>query len=477
MYIDRYLKKLYIIGWYIANNDGFKPTVFYRKVGKIMAFSLHGVHLPHRKNTANCPAVALPAPATVTLPMGMHIGAPAKPVVKAGDRVFVGTLIAEPGGFVSAPVHSSVSGTVKAIVPLLQSNGQKVPAVVIESDGANTPDPTLAPPAVHSGEELVDAIAKSGVVGLGGAGFPTYVKFKVDPARIEELVINGAECEPYITSDSLTMVERAEEMAYAINALKIHLGIQKVVIGIENNKKAAIAKMKELAKADPAIRVVTLPAVYPQGGEKVLVYHTTGKVIPVGKLPIDVGCIVCNCTTIASIGRYLMTGMPLVEKCITVDGSAVRQPQNVLVPIGTAMEEVFAFCGGFKEEPGKVLYGGPMMGVAVPDLSAPVMKNTNAILAFNQKDAAPKKETPCIHCGGCENHCPFGIDPGELEAAWRNNDAEAARKAGADLCMECGCCAYICPAHRPLVQYNKLAKGVLRAARDAAKEKEERTNG
>ncbi|MBQ8892954.1 MAG: electron transport complex subunit RsxC [Clostridia bacterium] len=438
-----------------------------------MAFSLHGVHLPHRKNTADTAAVAMETPKTVTLPMGMHIGAPAVPVVKVGDHVDVGTLVAEQNGAISSPVYASVSGTVKAIVEQLQVNGRKLPAVVIESDGANTPDPAIAPPTVTNQEELVEAIRKSGIVGLGGAGFPTYVKFKVDPAKVEALIINGAECEPYITSDSLTMTQRADEMADALRALETHLGIKKVIIGIENNKKSAIAKMKELANADPCVQVVTLPAVYPQGGEKVLVYHTTGKVIPAGKLPLDVGCIVVNCTTLACIGQYLKTGMPLVDKCITVDGSAVKEPKNVIVPIGTAMEEVFAFCGGFKEEPGKVLYGGPMMGVAVADLSAPVLKNTNAILAFDQKDAVAGKETACIRCGACYNHCPFGINPVALEKAYREGDAEAMEKAGADVCMECGCCAFICPANRPLVQNNKLAKVALRDARAAAKEKED----
>lgn len=318
----------------------------------------------------------------------------------------------------------------------------------------------------------MEAIRKSGIVGLGGAGFPTYVKFNADPAKIEELVINGAECEPYITSDSLTMTERAEDMAYALKALETHLGIKKVIIGIENNKKAAIARMKELAQADPCVKVVTLPAVYPQGGEKVLVYHTTGKVIPAGKLPLDVGCIVCNCTTLAAIGSYLKTGMPLVEKCVTVDGSAVKEPKNVIVPIGTAMEEVFTFCGGFKEEPGKVLYGGPMMGISVPELSAPILKNTNAILAFNQKDSVPAKETACIRCGACYNHCPFGINPAALARAYEAGDTAAMEKIGADVCMECGCCAFVCPANRPLVQSNKLAKAALREARAAAKEKE-----
>ncbi|MBQ6824785.1 MAG: electron transport complex subunit RsxC [Clostridia bacterium] len=435
-----------------------------------MAFSLHGVHVPHRKNTADTAAAVLPTPKTVTVPLGMHIGAPASAVVKVGDHVDVGTLLAEGAGYISAPVHSGVSGTVKAIEPRIQSNGQAVPSIIIESDGEQTVDPAVAPPVVTNKEELVEAIRKSGIVGLGGAGFPTYVKFNVDPEKIEELVINGAECEPYITSDSLTMTERADDMAYALRALEEHLGIRKVIIGIENNKKNAIAKMKELAASDPCVKVVALPAVYPQGGEKVLVYHTTGKVIPVGKLPLDVGCIVCNCTTLAAIGTYLKTGMPLVEKCITVDGSAVAEPKNVVVPVGTAMEEVFAFCGGFKEEPGKVLYGGPMMGISVPDLSAPVLKNTNAILAFNQKEATPAKETACIRCGSCYNQCPFGINPSAIERALEAGDPAAAEKWGVDACMECGCCAFVCPAARPLVQTNKMAKAMLKTARAAQKE-------
>lgn len=437
-----------------------------------MAFSLHGVHLPHRKNTAGSAAHVMDTPKTVTIPMEMHIGAPAIPAVKVGDHVDIGTLIGEQNGQISVPVYASISGTVKAISELLQSNGTKGTAIVIESDGENTVDPTIAPPAVSKREELVEAIRKSGIVGLGGAGFPTYVKFNMEPEKIDALIINGAECEPYITSDSLTMVERAEDMAYALKALETHLGLKKVIIGIENNKKEAIARMKELAQKDPCVEVKVLPAVYPQGGEKVLVYHATGKVIPAGKLPLDVGCIVCNCTTLASIGEYLRTGMPLVKKCITVDGSAVKEPKNVIVPIGVSMEEVFAFCGGFKEEPGKVIYGGPMMGVAVPDLSAPIMKNTNAILAFDQKDSAPAKETACIRCATCYNHCPFGINPAALEKAYKAGDRAAMEKLGADACMECGCCAYLCPAKRPLVQTNKLAKAALRAARLADQEKE-----
>lgn len=435
-----------------------------------MAFSLHGVHLPHRKNTAGAAAVRMPAPALVTIPMEMHIGAPAKAVVKVGDHVDVGTLIGEAQGFVSAPIYASVSGTVKELAKRMQVHGKKADVVVIESDGEATQDPSIAPPKVESREELIEAIRKSGLVGLGGAGFPTFIKFNADPEKIDTLIINGAECEPYITSDSLTMTERAEEMAVALKAIETYLGIKKVVIGIEDNKKAAILRMKELAKEDPCVKVVSLKAVYPQGGEKVLIYHTVGRVVPVGKLPMDVGCIVCNCTTLAEIGRYLKTGMPLVERCLTVDGSAVKEPKNVIAPIGTAMEEVFAFCGGLREPFGKVLYGGPMMGIAVEDLKAPIMKNTNAILAFLEKDSAPAKETACIRCGGCANHCPFGIDPAALERAYKAEDMEGMIKCGADACMECGCCAFICPANRPLVQTNKLAKAALRAAREKAKE-------
>ena len=437
-----------------------------------MAFSLHGVHVPHRKHTDGMPAVIMPTPQTVTIPMSMHIGAPATAVVKVGDHVDIGTLIAEQSGFVSSPIHASVSGTVKAIASQLQVSGQTVPTVVIESDGQDTVDASIAPPTVTSKEELIEAIRQSGIVGLGGAGFPTYVKFNVDPGRVQELIINGAECEPYITSDSLTMVERADDMAYALHMLETYMGIKKVIIGIENNKKAAIAQMKKLSAQDACVTVKTLPAVYPQGGEKVLVYHTTGKVIPVGKLPIDVGCIVCNCTTVAEIGRYLKTGLPLTKKCITVDGSAVAAPKNVIVPIGTAMQDVFEFCGGFQAQPGKVLYGGPMMGVAVTDLSAPVLKNTNAILALNQKEAAPAKTTACIRCGRCYNQCPFGINPAALARAYDAGDTEAMERIGADACMECGCCSFVCPAKIPLVQTNKLAKAALKAARDAAKSKE-----
>ena len=423
-----------------------------------MSFFLHGVHVPHRKNTADQSATRLTDIKTVTIPMLMHLGAPATPVVKVGDLVQVGTKIAEVSGYVSAPIHASVSGKVTKIADILLSSGRKVPAVTIESDGLMTLADSVTPPVINSREELVDAIRESGIVGLGGAGFPTHVKWNVDPSRIEELIINGAECEPYITSDSLTMVERADDMETALLALIKHFSLKRIIIGIEGNKKKAIESMKKLADKLDAVEVKVLPEVYPQGGEKVLVYHTTGKVIPTGKLPIDVGCIACNCTTIAALGTYLKTGLPLVEKCITVDGGSVSKPQNVIAPIGTSLEEVFAFCGGFTSAPAKVLYGGPMMGVAVPDLTAPVLKNTNAVIALTPKEAKLPKTTACIRCGSCTNACPFGLAPADILLAYERKDAEALNKLSINTCMLCGCCSFSCPANRPLVQTNLLSK-------------------
>ncbi len=436
-----------------------------------MSFLLNGVHVPHRKNTADQPAVRMEAPQTVTLPMSMHIGAPAKPTVKPGDTVKVGTLIGEAVGAVSSPVYSSVSGKVSKVADMLLAGGNTVPAVTIASDGAMEPDPSLTVPVLDSREDLISAIKESGVVGLGGAGFPTYVKMNADPSRIEILIINGAECEPYITSDALTMTTRTDDIAYALGALEKWLGIKRIIVGIESNKKKAIAAMQKLAETDSAIEVKVLPTLYPQGGEKVLVYHTTGRVIPMGKLPIDVGCIVCNCTTLGAIGNYLKTGMPLVKKCVTVDGGAVKEPKNVIVPIGTPISEVFDFCGGLSTSPAKVLYGGPMMGITVPELSAPVLKNTNALIALTEKEAKLPKTTACIRCGSCTNACPFGLAPASIAAAYKKRDAARLSALSLLACMECGCCSFVCPANRPLVQTNKLAKAFLKeeTVKEAAK--------
>jgi electron transport complex protein RnfC len=407
--------------------------------------------------------VRMPPPQIVILPTVMHIGAPAKPVVKAGDKVAVGQLIAESGGFISSPVHASVSGTVKKVEDIILSNGRSTPAVVIESDGEMRPYEGIEKPTIETLEQLTDAVRASGIVGLGGAGFPTSVKLAIkDIEKVEYFVINGAECEPYITSDTRMMLDHTDLIERGARRIAEFLKPKAVYIGIENNKPKSIAKLSKCFEKDKNIIVKGLPSMYPQGGEKVLIYNTTGRIVPEGKLPLDVGVVIMNVTTLANIERYIETGMPLVEKLITVDGPAVREPKNVLVPIGTRLGDVFEFCGGFKKEPKKVLYGGPMMGTAVPDLNAPVLKNTNAILAFDEETAKVKKETPCIRCGNCVNHCPMRLNPPAIAKAFKNKDGAELFKQRVNLCMECGACSFICPANQPIVQRHKLAKVMLK---------------
>ena len=443
-----------------------------------MRFFLHGVKVPHRKNTASMAAVKMPAPSVVTIPMAMHIGKPATPCVKVGDEVFVGTLIAEQDGFVSAPVYSSVSGKVKGIVEVVLPTGATGTAIKIESDGNMTLDASITPPVITDKASLIDAIKKSGTVGLGGAGFPSYVKFNVpDGKKVEALIINGAECEPYITSDTRTMVDKSEDMYLGIANICDILGIDSVIIGIESNKAEAIAKMKELEARDSRIKVAVLPSLYPQGGEKVLVYHTTGKVVPAGKLPLDVGVIVSNCTTVAAIGNYIETGIPLVSKCITVDGGSVASPKNVIAPIGTSIADLIEFAGGLNGDPYMILLGGPMMGSAIESLDTPVMKNTNAVLALTAAESKPKRETACIHCGACVSHCPFSLNPRAFMNAYKKDDVEELERLRVDICMECGCCSFICPAGKPLVEINKLSKAKLRNYLAEKKAKEEKANG
>lgn len=438
-----------------------------------MAFYLHGIHVPHRKKTIKNPTVRMPAPESVAVPMSMHIGKPAVPTVKVGDIVKIGTKIGEADGKISVPVYSGISGKVTKLSEYLLSNGVVTTAVVIESDGEMAVDENVCPPSVNSREEFIQAIKDSGIVGLGGAGFPTHVKLDVDPERIDYVIINGAECEPYITSDTVTMITRQDDMAEAIGALSRFLGVKKVIIGIESNKKNAIATMREMASSikECEVSVKELPSVYPQGGEKVLVYHTTGRKIATGKLPIDVGCVVLNCTTLACIGAYLRTGMPLVEKCVTVDGGAVKHRQNVIAPIGTSLKDLFEYCGGFSEQPAKILYGGPMMGITVPDDNCSVLKNTNAVLALTAKEAHLPKTTACIRCGTCVNTCPFGLSPVSIAESYDKKDMETLATLSVDTCMECGCCSFVCPANRPLVQVNKLSKQLLKEQQKKEAEK------
>ena len=437
---------------------------------------LHGVHVPHMKNTADCEGVKMTAPAVVTIPMAMHIGKPAKVIVKKGDTVKAGQLIGEADGFVSSNIHSSVSGTVQKVDEMVSSMGAKVPCVVIASDGKQELYEGIKAPDPADFESFIAAVKLSGVVGLGGAGFPSFVKLSVkDLSKIQHVVVNAAECEPYITSDTRTMMDKGEYVFKGIEIIKKYLLAKHFVIGIENNKKDAINKMKSLAEKTEGVEVHVLPAMYPQGGEKVLVYNTVKKVIPKGGLPLDVGVIVINVTTLAFIGEYFEKGIPLIEKCVTVDGSAVKEPKNIIAPIGTSIKDLVEAAGGLKSEPAKVLYGGPMMGIAAPSMDEPVLKNTNAVIIMDKKEAEQNKTTPCISCGACLNHCPFKLNPRDIARAYKLGDGEALKKLCVDLCMECGCCSFICPAKRPLVQTNKLAKIKLReylAEQKAMKEKE-----
>ncbi|MBQ8914558.1 MAG: electron transport complex subunit RsxC [Clostridia bacterium] len=432
---------------------------------------LKGIRLPHWKKTAKSAPEVLPFPNVAYYPMHQNIGAPATVCVKVGDPVYVGTLIGEAGGYVSSPVYSGVSGKVKKIDETLMSGGVFSPTVIIEADGL-TPDPSIVPPEVHDRESFIAAVRKSGVVGLGGAGFPTAVKLDVDPAKVEHVIINGAECEPYITSDTRTMLDRADEIAEGIDLLAKYLGVKSFIIGVEKNKPDCVKKMRDIAKTRPSVKVSVLPSVYPQGGEKVLIFNSTGKVVGEGMLPIDVGVIVINCTTVAEIAKFVKTGMPLVSKCVTVDGSAVKEPKNLILPIGTPATDAFEACGGFSCEPAKIVYGGPMMGVSVADITAPVLKQTNALLALSEKDARIPELTNCIRCGRCTNTCPCGLAPVAIVTAYEKEDMEALSALKPNLCMECGCCSYVCPAFRPLVQQNKLAKAALARWKQKQNEKE-----
>lgn len=429
---------------------------------------LGNTRVPHHKNTTDTAPVTMTPPSEVLIHMEQHLGAPATPVVKIGDTVKVGQLIADASGYVSSPIYSSVSGKVTKIEPYLRATGRIASAIRIESDGLMTEYEGITPPQITDLDSLVSAIRASGIVGLGGAGFPTAVKFDaVKKGGISTLIINAAECEPYITSDARTMLDDSDLVREGIELFKrIIPDIKRYIIGIESNKPQCIAEMKRVFEGDQAVSVRSLPSLYPQGAEKVLIRNTTGLTVPEGKLPADVGVIVINVTTLAAIARYAKTGMPLVKKCVTVDGSAVKEPKNVIAPIGASIRDIIDFAGGFKEAPGKVIFGGPMTGWAACSLDEPIAKNTNALLALSQKDSAAKQSSACIHCGRCVEACPHLLNPTAFSKALNIenvDDRMASLEAHSiNLCIECGCCSYVCPAGRPLVENNRIAKNALR---------------
>ncbi len=424
-----------------------------------------GVNVPHRKNTKDMVVERIPVPETVIIPMQQNIGAPCVPTVKVGDLVKVGQVIGDSDKFVSAPIHASVSGKVKAISDIRLSNGNLSTAITIESDGLMELSEDIKPPEVETVSDLLKAVRASGIVGLGGAGFPTHVKLNIpEGKKIDTLIINAAECEPYITVDYREAIDNSWDVLSGVYTLAEILKIENVVIAVEDNKPEAIKILRAIQKqSDTDARLTTimkLKSKYPQGAEKMMVLSATGRKVPLGGLPADVGCIVMNIATVAFISRYLKTGKPLVSRSLTVDGDCVKEPKNVRVPIGTRISEVLEFCGGLKEEPDKILMGGPMMGVAICDIDAPILKQNNAILAF--KKSEKKKEMPCIKCGKCVNACPMNLVPSFLKKATDIKDTEKLKKLGISACMECGCCAYSCPSGIPLVQHMRLAKQYLR---------------
>lgn len=437
-----------------------------------MSKSISSLKLPHYKGTAGLAAVPIAAPPEVLMPMNMHPGGAAVPVVEVGDYVRVGQLIAREEGRNSSPVHASISGTVTAIEPY-----DNTVAIRIKGDGKMEVDPSVTPKDPKDLDEFLQMVRDSGIVGLGGAAFPLWAKLDaVRKGPIKTVLVNGVECEPFITSDHRMMLEHSDLIAEGIELLKKFLGSEEFIIGIEKNKPDAIEKLTKVFADDPAVTVKPLKSVYPQGAKQVLLYNATGKVVGEGQRLASLGVIIINVSSLAKMALFIRTGMPLVDKYVTVEGSAVKSPKNFIIPIGTPTSYVFEQAGGFSSEPGKVVFGGPMMGRCISSLDRPVIKATNAIIAFNEKDARALEPTTCIHCGRCANVCPIGLNP-TIYAKAMENDDEAERfalldKSKVQLCIECGCCSYVCPARRPLVDTNKNAKRFVRSYKAALAEKE-----
>ncbi len=389
--------------------------------------------------------------------LSQHIGAPAKPVVAVGDRVLKGQMIAEAGGFVSAPVHASVSGTVKAIAPWLSPSGGTVDSIVVEDDNQfeEAPPMETKPLDELSKEEILNLIGNAGVVGMGGAGFPTKVKLSPkEPDKIDYVIANCAECEPYITADYRSMLEMPEKL---VGGMKIILKLfdnAKGIFGVEDNKEDCIEKLRELTKDEPNMEVMKLKTKYPQGGERQIIYATTGRAINSSMLPADAGCVVDNVATMMAVYDAVALGKPCIDRILTVSGYGVEKPCNLRVPMGTNYAELIDYAGGFKDgkQPEKIISGGPMMGFSMFSMNVPVTKTSNSILVMREDEVAKYPTTACINCGRCVEVCPERLIPSRLADYAEHNDEEAFVKHEGMECMECGSCSYICPAKRPLKQ-------------------------
>ncbi|MBR1724115.1 MAG: electron transport complex subunit RsxC [Ruminococcus sp.] len=419
---------------------------------------LNGIRLSHRKNTENCATVELPLPKKVRIPMAMTMGRACEPLVKVKDTVKVGQKIGDCEDDFSAPVHSGVSGTVTAVSDFRTVLGQICKMVEIETDGEQTVSEEVKPPVVTDRESFIRAVRESGACGLGGAGFPTHMKLS-PKEPIDTIIINAAECEPYITADYREMLEYPDDIIGGIRLIKDMLGIKHAIMAIEANKPAAIKNFTAMADGDDTIDIMTLPSVYPQGAEKVIIYNATGRIVREGEMPSQQGVIVINVSTVAFIYRYVQTGMPLVERRLTVDGNAVGEPKNVQAVIGTPLREILEFCDTDIEHLRKLIGGGPMMGVSIPDIDLPVLKTSNALLALDHFDE--RETSACIRCGRCVRVCPLGLMPCDIDRAYKIRDIEELKRLKVRLCMNCGSCTYVCPANRKLAETNQLAKSLI----------------
>ncbi|MEG0071086.1 MAG: electron transport complex subunit RsxC [Raoultibacter sp.] len=424
--------------------------------------ALGAASIPHHKDTAELVTSRMPLPREIVLPMQQHIGATCEPVVKKGDIVGVGSLIGHTPKALSADIFSGVSGTVVDVRPVFYSTGKTDTAVVIEADGKQTLSDTVKPPQCSNREEFLAAIKRSGLVGLGGAGFPTDIKLM--PPNLEEidtLLVNGTECEPYLTTDYREIMEHGESVLAGIRTCLHFLGVPQAVLCIEDNKPRAIAYMEKLTAGDPTISVRSLRSQYPQGAENLLVYNVTGRTVLRGLRQTDVGVMLFNVTTMSMIGKFFIDGMPLTRRRLTVAGDAIAHPQNLEVVIGTRIGEIIDFCG-LTKEPREIVVGGPMMGNAQIDIDYPIVRQNNSLLVFSRDVPAEDEPTNCIRCGRCTNTCPMHLAPIDIQRAYMLKDIDKLDYLAADLCMGCGVCSYVCPAKRPLAQTGKLARDLMR---------------
>jgi len=432
-----------------------------------------GIHPEtHKTATADRPIESMKLPEKVIIPIRQHIGAPCEPVVKKGDLVKTGQLIAVGNAAVSSNTHASVSGTVTEIAVKPHPICGEDMAIVIESDGADQWEeniPTNRDWQAMTNEEILSIIKNAGIVGMGGAAFPTYVKLNPPKDKqIDTLIINAAECEPFLTADHRVMLEYAQSVVSGIKIMKKILGVQNIIVGVEDNKMDAVKVMRE-AFGDLA-QVIPMKTQYPQGAEKMIIKTLLQRSVSSGQLPMDVGVVVQNVGTAAAVADAVIKGIPLVERIVTVSGSMIKEPKNLKVRIGTSFADVIAACGGFEGTPGKVIMGGPMMGIAEYTVDVPVIKGTSGILAISVKEAKKMEESPCIHCGKCVSVCPMGLNPSMLSILAEKEIIDEARDEYNIVdCMECGCCSFVCPAKRHIVHHIKYTKKLL--ADKAAREK------